>query len=448
MLSTRISQDLCRPRPGMTELERIPVSRLADYLTRIVRGLEPLQRLAVVGELSNVKLYRSGHVYFSIKDREAAISCVLFRSQAEQVPFRLEDGQQVVIYCHVDFYARQGQLQLIVDRVELEGTGRLYEAFDRLRHQLEAEGLFAPERKRPLPFLPRVIGVVTSPSGAVIRDIIHVLRRRNPYFRLLLAPATVQGPAAAGSLVEALDLLNRDGRAEVIIFGRGGGSIEDLWPFNEEVVARAVAASGIPVVSAVGHETDVTISDFVADLRAPTPSAAAELVMPDRRELLDRVAVSRTRMERSLARQLEHADARLRRLASSRYLSDPLAPLRRERERLGRAAGALPLVRPYSLLDRPLQRLDGQQRRLLHAGSQTVNRAGTKLAGLAAALDALSPLAVLGRGYQLTYNSEGRPLARAAAVTAGERLDLQFVDGRVSAIAGQILLEAERGEKK
>ncbi|MDI9498105.1 MAG: exodeoxyribonuclease VII large subunit [Bacillota bacterium] len=428
----------------MPELERIPVSRLADYLTRIVRGLEPLQRLAVVGELSNVKQYRSGHVYFSIKDREAAISCVLFRSQAEQVTFRLEDGQQVVLYCRVDFYARQGQLQLIVDRVELEGTGRLYEAFDRLKRQLEAEGLFASERKRPLPFLPQVIGVVTSPSGAVIRDIIHVLRRRNPHFQLLLAPATVQGPQAAASLVQALDLLNRDGRAEVIIFGRGGGSIEDLWPFNEEVVARAVAASRIPVVSAVGHETDVTISDFVADLRAPTPSAAAELVMPDRRELLDRVSRSRTRMERSLARQLEHADTRLRRLAASPYLSDPLASIRRERERLERAAGTLPLARPYSLLDRPLQRLDGQQRRLLHAGSQTVNRAGTKLAGLAAALDALSPLAVLGRGYQVTYNAEGRPLTRAAEVTAGERLDLQFVDGRVRAIAEYVQPQTEK----
>ncbi|MDI9471277.1 MAG: exodeoxyribonuclease VII large subunit [Bacillota bacterium] len=429
----------------MAEQERIPVSRLADYLTRIVRGLEPLQRLAVVGELSNVKQYRSGHVYFSIKDREAAMSCVLFRSQAEQVSFRLEDGQQVVLYCRCDFYGRQGQLQLIVDRVELEGTGRLYEAFDRLKRQLEAEGLFAPELKRPLPFLPQVIGVVTSPSGAVIRDIIHVLRRRNPHFQLLLAPATVQGPTAAPTLVRALDLLNRDGRAEVIIFGRGGGSIEDLWPFNEEIVARAVAASKIPVVSAVGHETDVTISDFVADLRAPTPSAAAELVMPDRRELVARVSRSRTRMERSLLRQYEHADARLRRLLASPYLSDPLASLRRERERLERAAGAWPLLHPQSMLDRPLQRLDGQQRRLLHAGSQTVNRAATRLARLAAALDALSPLAVLGRGYQLTYNSEGRPLARAAEVKPGERLELHFVDGRVAATAREVRPAAAEG---
>ena len=419
----------------MAERELITVGRLADYLTRIVRGLEPLRGLAVVGELSNVKRYRSGHIYFTVKDADAQLNAVMYRGNVNELSFEPVDGQAVILSCRVDFYQRTGALQLIVQGMELEGTGRLYEAYERLRAKLEAEGLFAAERKRPLPSLPRHIGVVTSPSGAVIRDILHVLTRRNPHFHLDLAPALVQGPQAAATLVEALERLNRDGRAEVIIFGRGGGSIEDLWPFNEEVVARAVAASAIPVVSAVGHETDFTICDFVADLRAPTPSAAAELVMPDRRELLGRVAQAGERLEHGLWRRLELEQQRLQRLAGARSLADPLDLIRLRRERLARLTASPVLARPLTLVDRPLEQLDRLQRRLAHATLAGQAQAQRQLARLGAMLDAMSPLRVLGRGYQLTYNHERRALTSARDIEPGERFTLRFADGAIGARA-------------
>ncbi|MGB3088302.1 MAG: exodeoxyribonuclease VII large subunit, partial [Phycisphaerae bacterium] len=269
-------------------------------LTRRVQAAleDGFPQVWVVGEISNFKRHTSGHVFFTLKDERASLRCVLWRSTAARIRRELKDGLEVEAKGHISVFEKAGNYQLYVSSVKPRGTGPLEVAFRKLKEKLAAEGLFALERKRPLPRFPRRIGVVTSPTGAVVRDIIHVLGRRWPAAEILLAPARVQGEGAAEEIVRGIRNLNRVGGVDVMIVGRGGGSLEDLWPFNEEAVARAIFASGVPVVSAVGHETDFSISDFVADVRAPTPSAAAELVAPDRREVLAGLETTARRMAR------------------------------------------------------------------------------------------------------------------------------------------------------
>ena len=428
----------------MAEMDLITVSRLNTYVNRVVRSLEPLKNVWVVGELSNFKRYSSGHCYFSLKDEEGQVSCVMFAQFANRIDFQPKNGQSVVVLASADFYTKSGQFQLQISSMRLEGMGQLYQQFEALKSKLQEEGLFDEGRKRKLPFLPRKIGVITSPSGAVIRDIIHVLTRRNPHFDLLLIPAAVQGVQAAPSLVRALELMNLRDDVDVIIIGRGGGSIEDLWPFNEEMVARAVAASRIPVVSAVGHETDFSICDFVADMRAPTPSAAAEIIMPEYDSLIATIDMMGNRMRQNLSRRLNQADERLRRLVESRQLSDPLEIVRLRRERVQRAIDSRALSDPYYIVESRGQYLDLLESKLGHASINMRAKAENRLNTASAKLDALSPLKVLGRGYALVLDETGRAVQSATQAKPNQALELRLHDGRVRTTVTDVeLLENE-----
>ena len=428
----------------MAEMDLITVSRLNTYVNRVVRSLEPLKNVWVVGELSNFKRYSSGHCYFSLKDEEGQVSCVMFAQFANRIDFQPKNGQSVVVLASADFYTKSGQFQLQISSMRLEGMGQLYQQFEALKSKLQEEGLFDEGRKRKLPFLPRKIGVITSPSGAVIRDIIHVLTRRNSHFELLLIPAAVQGVQAAPSLVRALELMNLRDDVDVIIIGRGGGSIEDLWPFNEEMVARAVAASRIPVVSAVGHETDFSICDFVADMRAPTPSAAAEIIMPEYDSLIATIDMMGNRMRQNLSRRLNQADERLRRLVESRQLSDPLEIVRLRRERVQRAIDSRALSDPYYIVESRGQYLDLLESKLGHASINMRAKAENRLNTASAKLDALSPLKVLGRGYALVLDETGRAVQSATQAKPNQALELRLHDGRVRTTVTDVeLLENE-----
>jgi exodeoxyribonuclease VII large subunit len=410
----------------------------------------------VQGELSNVKGAASGHWYFNLKDAAAQVRCVMFRSAAVGLRFTLEDGLAVVLRGRVSVYEQRGEYQIQVLTVEPQGTGALQLAFEQLKRKLEAEGLFDPARKRPLPYLPRRIGIVTSPRGAAIRDMLHVLERRFPGLPVLLYPAVVQGAQAAGEIAAGIAALNRLAAAQkidVIIVGRGGGSVEDLWAFNEEPVARAIAASAVPVVSAVGHETDFTIADFVADVRAPTPSAAAEIVVPTRLDLLAAVEDHRAHLFAALRRALDWGAERWQALRAR--LTSPDALIRQHAQRLddlwerARAAGRTRAERAHErwvtgheklLMLRP-DRFNALQRRIAseHAGRLAPalrrhlealrERLGTR-AGL---LESYSPLAVLRRGYGAVRHADGRPVRTTAEVQRGDALSVRLADGSLDA---------------
>jgi len=365
----------------------ISVSALNRLARELLEGSFPA--VWVAGEVSGWKRHTSGHCYFALRDAEAQVRCVMFRADAQRLPADPEEGMQVRALGTITLYERRGEYQLVVRELEGQGAGGLWRlAFERLRAKLEAEGLLAPERKRPIPAYPAVVGVVTSASGAALHDILHVIERRAPWTRVVLAPAQVQGEGAAQDIARAIGLFARAGVADVLIVGRGGGSVEDLWAFNEEGVARAIAASPVPVVSAVGHEVDVTIADLVADLRAPTPSAAAERVVPDRAALERDLRVRQARLVSGLERLL--------------------AERRGELDTLG--AG----------LQRAIERRirEGRERMLRAAGR----------------LEALSPLAALRRGYAVPLDDAGRVLRRVESFGVGRRFRLRVVDGSVECL--------------
>src|SRR5215212_4572 len=312
----------------------LTVSQLSQHLKALVAGDIIAADVWVRGELSGVKRAASGHLYFSVKDAGACLECVMWRSTAQWLRFELEPGDGVIVHGHVDLYPSRSKYQLVVDQVEPDGHGALFLAFEQLRARLQAEGLFDPERKRPLPFFPQRVAVVTSVSGAAVHDICTVMRRRCPATAVLVVPAIVQGDSAPESLCRALELANALPDVDVVIVGRGGGSAEDLWCFNDEQVVRAFAASVRPVISAVGHETDFTLADFVADLRAPTPSAAAEHVAPELAELALRLASARERLELAMRRQVAVERERLRALSGRPCLTRPLDLVEMQRQRL------------------------------------------------------------------------------------------------------------------
>lgn len=445
----------------------LSVNALNAYMQKAVRSAPFLQSLRVRGEISNFKAYSSGHWYFTLKDDAAAVSCVMFKGYNQALDFKPENGQAVELGAAADFYTKSGQFQLIVKSMLPEGRGLLHQQYERLRKKLEEEGLFADALKRPLPFLPRRIGVVTSPSGAVIRDIIHVLGRRFPNFRLLLVPCQVQGEGAAASMVAALERLNAQAEVDVVIIGRGGGSLEDLWAFNDEALVRAVRASRVPVISAVGHETDFTLCDFAADRRAPTPSAAAELAVPEKSELLRLLGELTGRGGRALRRNLREKAAQLKRLSDSPFLRRPHHILDARQSRL-RLLLQSPVLREPAYLTQGLrQDLDALEQRLARALPERVRLAGERLEGLRAALllqgkyfkldekkrladaaarlDALSPLRVLTRGYALVSARDGSEVySSVAQLRAGQGLRLEMADGRVEAEVKDILRRNER----
>ena len=384
-------------------------------LNQLVRGkLErdpDLQSVCIRGEISNYKLYPSGHHYFSLKDSESAIRCVLFRGSALSLRFRPENGMQVLAVGRVSLYPRDGSYQFYCTRLLPDGAGDLSVAFEQLKQKLFQEGLFDPAHKKKLPAFPHRIGIVTSPAGAAVHDMLRILGKRYPLSRVILLPVRVQGAEAPGEIARAIDYANAHAIADVLIVGRGGGSVEDLWAFNDEGVSRAIFRSRIPVVSAVGHEPDVTISDFTADLRAATPSNAAELVAPDQSELRAALEGMRASMLASMRQRLTRSRQQLTGLSASPMLRNPMNYLQERRLRLDKLTGDFRRVGT----------------RLLQARRQGLIR-------LSASLDAMSPLKVLARGYSMTADADGRLISSVTEVSPGQSLTILVSDGRIRAV--------------
>lgn len=398
----------------------ISVSQLNRYVASVLDSDPNLSGVQVTGELSSFRRYPSGHLYFTLKDAGCSVSCVMFRSSADTIQFNPEDGMKVIVDARASLYDRDGKFQLYVNFMRPDGIGDLYAAYELLKKKLQSEGLFDDGNKKRIPLLPRRIGVATSSSGAVIRDIINVLGRRFPGFNLMLIPVKVQGEGAAASIVKAIETFNQRDDIDVIIVGRGGGSMEDLWCFNDEAVARAVYASRIPVVSAVGHETDFTICDFVADLRAPTPSAAAELVVPVKQELEDRLNDFRTLLKRNLTNNLDYSKLRLHHAADSTYLTNP--------------------SKIYTVQAEGLIRYTDK---LKSAVENCLRLYKTDASMLLRHLDSLSPLKVLDRGYGIIEKLDtSERILSYSEVSAGEKLKVIVSDGIIKC---SVISAEERG---
>lgn len=391
----------------------LTVREVTVHIKRLIERSELLRDIEVVGEISNFTRHRSGHLYFSLKDEHATLNCVCFRNAAAYLQFEPEDGQRVVARGEVTVYEKAGRYQLIVRSMRPDGLGALAQALEQLKAKLHAEGLFDPSRKRPLPRFPRRIGLVTSPTGAAVRDMVTVLVRRYPLAHILIFPTLVQGDGAPASIVQSIRRANDVGDLDVLIVGRGGGAIEDLWAFNDETVARAIFASRVPVVSAVGHETDWTIADLVADRRAPTPSAAAEMVVPDQRELIAAVETAGQRLERALRGRAEAARARLVAL-------------------LARPG----LRRPSQMLAEYAMRVDDATKEVTDAILRRLQVYDARLDLLGGKLEVLGPPAVLARGYSITRRADdGTVITRWTQVSPGEAVEIALHCGEIGARA-------------
>ncbi len=393
----------------MSTAESSPLT--VSELTREIRELveSNFYQVTCVGEVSNVMRARSGHVYFTLKDENAQISAVMWKSRAQKLKFDLEDGLEIVVVGPVELYPPRGSYQIIVERAFPQGVGALELAFRQLQEKLAAEGLFDPGRKRPLPRYPKKIALVTSPTGAAVRDMLQVLSRRWPICELVVVPVPVQGPTAAPQIAEGIKVAGQIPDVELIITGRGGGSLEDLWPFNEEVVARAIVASPIPVVSAVGHEIDVSIADLVADRRALTPSEAAECAVPNQAELAAGLEEIQQRLKQLLIGRARQARFTLDTIARNRFFT-----------------------KPEELLSDARRQLDELDQQLVRCVKRRYDQETTNVRKLAAHLDALSPLRVLSRGYSLTRDPEtGRTIRSAAEVQAGQAVDVLLSEGEL-----------------
>ena len=386
----------------------LTVTEVNQYIKQMLEQDQILSQVSVRGELSNYKMHSSGHHYFTLKDDGAVISAVMFRGDAMKLRFRPENGMKVILSGRVSLFPKSGQYQIYVRDMQPDGVGALYIAFEQLKQKLYAEGLFDPAKKKPIPRYPNRIALVTSPTGAAVRDMIRILRYRYPLAKVLVCPVKVQGEGAAEEIAAMLDYVNANQLADVIITGRGGGSMEDLWAFNEEVLARAVFRSEIPVISAVGHEPDVTICDYVADLRAATPSNAAELAVVDGAELKVRLQNVTARMTQTVLSNIQGKRQQLRLLSEKKIMRSPYEYLSERR----------------MLLAMLQQRLEGSQTGLIQKKKQ-------QFASLAAALDAMSPLKVLGRGYAMA-TKDGEVVQSTSALQRGDRLNLQLRDGIAS----------------
>lgn len=386
------------------------VTQLNNLIKAAFDNVPALQNVCVRGEISNYKLYPSGHHYFSLKDAEGLLRCVMFKGSAFSLRFKPQNGMSVLAVGKVSVFPRDGAYQLYCSRLIPDGAGDLQMAFDQLKQRLLEQGLFDLAHKKALPRYPHRIGIVTSPAGAAVHDMLRILGKRYPLSKVILLPVRVQGETAAGEIARAIEYANREALCDLLIVGRGGGSVEDLWAFNEEPVARAIYASEIPVISAVGHEPDVTISDFVADLRAATPSNAAELAVPDQTELRGQLAALQKAMAAALRRQAQLARSRLDALCACPALKDPTALIRDRR-----------------------QSLDLIVNELLSAQTELVHGQRNRLTRLAAALDAMSPLKVLTRGYATVSDENGTLLTGAKAAAGADWLHISFADGTVRA---------------
>ena len=393
----------------------LTISQINEYIRGIMDNDRLLTAVAVKGEISNYKMYPSGHHYFTLKDEGGALKCVMFKGNAIRLRFRPENGMQVIAMGKISVFPRDGAYQLYVNAMAMDGVGDLYAAFEQLKKKLAAQGLFDPAHKKPLPKYPGTIGIITSSAGAAVHDMLRILRKRYPLSNVRLLPVRVQGAEAPGEIAAAIRYANYHRLADLLIVGRGGGSIEDLWAFNDEQVAYAIYESQIPVISAVGHEPDVTISDYVADLRAATPSNAAELAVPDQdalSEILDSMSVT---MAASLQRQLKSAVQRLDSLSRSPALQSPTGYLEQKEKNL-------------ELL----------KNRLIAAENQNIHKNHNRYIALTAKLDAMSPLKVLTRGYAMAQTGDGALLRSVTQAEIGERITVRLSDGQLNATVMEI----------
>ena len=404
---------LCLFLSGGEDLQQriYSVSEVNQYIKQLLEEQPILSGILIRGEISNYKVYPSGHHYFTLKDGQGALRCVLFAGSAKYLRFCPENGMKVVASGKISAYPRDGAYQLYCTRLVSDGVGDLHIAFEQLKQKLYAQGLFAPEHKKALPAYPRCIAIVTSPAGAAVHDMIRILRRRYPLSKVLLLPVRVQGKEAPPEIASAIRYANRFQLADVLIVGRGGGSIEDLWAFNEEIVAQAIYDSQIPVISAVGHEPDVTISDLVADCRASTPSNAAEIVAPDQGELRRKLQTLSERMSKNQRHKIDVYDRRLQELQRKRVLADPMAFLQ----------------------DRSMQ-LDFTQEKLVTAVERVLESYTHRFTHAAASLDAMSPLRVLRRGYCVAQKEDKTILRSCLQAEPGETISLRLADGRLQCV--------------
>lgn len=441
--------------------EEPQVWTVTQLTRRVKTALETsLGRLWVSGEVSNFRVSPAGHAYFTLKDEQSQLAAVMFKGRLARLKFEPESGLDVIAHGQITVYEQRGQYQIICEDLQPKGVGALQLAFEKLKKKLQAEGLFDEALKKPLPLLPRRIGIVTSPTGAAIRDILNVIERRFAGVHLLIYPARVQGDEAAAEIAEGIETLDEFG-VDVMIIGRGGGSLEDLWPFNEEVVVRAVYEASTPIISAVGHEIDFSLSDFAADLRAPTPSAAAELVVQEYEGLVQRIAAARERLVRATSRQLESMRSRLS-LAQSSYVfqrpeemirqrrqridelrmaleHDLKGELRSVRHRLGQATAALRLLSPARTAQHSRERLDGLRKRLYQSGEGQLARHRNRFLPVIARLEALSPLAILSRGYAAAWKLPEEILVRdATQLNSRDKVRIRFGKGSVTAAVEEI----------
>lgn len=393
----------------------LSISQINEYIRVMMDGDNLLSGVAVSGEISNYKVYPSGHHYFTLKDEGAALKCVMFKSSAVRLRFRPENGMKVIAMGRISVYPRDGAYQLYCTAMAIDGVGDLHAAFEQLKAKLGAQGLFDPLHKKPIPKYPSTIGIVTSAAGAAVHDMLRVLRKRYPLTKVRLLPVRVQGTEAPAEIVAAIRYANRHKLADLLIVGRGGGSIEDLWAFNDERVAYAIFESQIPVISAVGHEPDVTISDYVADVRAATPSNAAELAVPDQaalRQTLDSMSVA---LATALIRQLKASKKHLQVLSGSGYLRSPYGYLSQRREVLSAAA-----------------------ERLVNVQTRNISNQSQRFIGLTAKLDAMSPLKVLSRGYAMAEAPDGHVARSVNQVAIGDTVAVSLSDGRFTATVSDI----------
>lgn len=435
----------------MTEQRFLTVTALTRYLKRKFDTDPHLQEVWIKGELSNFKWHSRGHMYFTLKDENARIQGVMFAGDNRYIKFKPEDGMKVLIRGEVTVYEAYGQYQIYAKEMQPDGIGNLYLAFEELKRRLELEGLFAQEKKKIIPKFPEHIGVITSPTGAAIRDILTTIKRRYPIAKITIFPVLVQGEQAAASITEAIQAANAMGGFDVLIAGRGGGSIEDLWPFNEEIVARAIFESVIPIISAVGHETDYTIADFVADLRAPTPTGAAELAVPHIEELLERVAINRIRLVRAMNEKVNVANKNLQHLQKSYAFRYPRQLLNQKEQELDRLLEKLMKeairkieakrgsfeqlykrlknAHPSAQIRRENERLQRTIRELERATVKQINEKRIQLSNTITKMNALNPLKVMERGYSLVYNDEKKIIKSIKQMAPGDTVKVHLTDG-------------------
>ena len=388
----------------------VTVTQLNKYIKNRFDEDENLNAILVKGEISNFKNHYTGHLYFTLKDEKSLIKCIMFKSYADKLAFKPKDGMQVMVFGSVSVFERDGVYQIYAKSMLEDGIGDLYEKYEQLKQKLEKQGLFNTEHKKPIPLYPKVIGVLTSQTGAVIRDIINVATRRNPNVYIRLLPVPVQGTGAAEQISQKIKLMNEKKLADVLIIGRGGGSLEDLWPFNEEIVAQAIYESEIPIISAVGHETDFTIADFVADLRAPTPSAAAELAVPDIYDLIQKINSYKNRCKISLQKQIELMKLRYEKCMKSKVFTDPMRK-----------------IRDINII------LDSYVQKLENIVKNIQKNKQTQYIEIVTKLDTLSPLKTLSRGYTLT-EKDNQIVKSVNELKQGDKIIIRFYDGEKNAI--------------